>query len=226
MKINPKVVDISHYQSFAPGGLTLLKAAGYVGVIHKADQGTQSTDLTYGLHRAAIEAAGLEHGAYHFNTGENVAAQVAHFFNVAKPTARTLMALDFEDNRASNMTLPQTMEFLKRGDDLLGRPMWIYSGNRMKKQIVHASDDHRDFLAMHPLWGCEYGPTFKMFDVTGKPLPWQRCSLWQFTGDGVGPLPHKAPGIIGSGIDISSYDGTDDQLRTEWTHATPGEVTP
>ena len=111
MTINPKVVDVSHYQSFAPDGLTQLKAAGYVGVIHKADQGTQSTDPTYGVHRAAIEAAGLEHGAYHFNTGDDVPTQVAHFFTVTQPNVRTLMALDFEDNRAGNMTLAQMLDF-------------------------------------------------------------------------------------------------------------------
>ena len=173
----PMVVDISHYQSFTPGGLTQLKAASYVGVIHKSDQGSQSTDGTYALHRTAIEAAGLEHGAYHFNNGDDVATQVAHFFAVATPSARTLMALDFEDNRAGNMSLPQALEFLKRGDDLLGRPLWIYSGNRMKGLIPAATDDQRDFLAIHPLWGREYGPLFKMFDVNGKPLPYRKKNI-------------------------------------------------
>jgi GH25 family lysozyme M1 (1,4-beta-N-acetylmuramidase) len=214
--INPIVVDVSHYQSFEPGGLTKLKGAGYYGVIHKADQGSQRTDSTYPAHRAAVLAAGLAHGAYHFNNGDDVAMQVAHFFKVATPDANTLMALDFEDNRAGNMTIAQALEFLKRGDDLLGRPLWIYSGNRMKDLIPAASDDQRDFLAIHPLWGCEYGPLFKMFDVNGKPLPWTRVSLWQFTGDGVGPEPHSAPGIIGTGIDINSYSGTPEELAAEW----------
>src|ERR1039458_2884337 len=162
----PMVVDISHYQSFASGGLAQLKSAGFEGVIHKADQGTQSTDATYQQRRANIIAAELLLGAYHFNNGDDVATQVAHFFKVATPDANTLMALDFEDNRAGNMSLPQALEFLKRGDDLLGRPLWIYSGNRMKdlisgnKQlgVLPATDDQRDFLAIHPLWGCEYGP--------------------------------------------------------------------
>ena len=86
----------------------------------------------------------------------------------------------------------------------------------MKELIPAATDDERDFLATHPLWGCEYGPLFKLLDVNGQPLPWQRCSLWQFTGDGVGPAPHSAPGIIGTGIDINSYDGQDADLVAEW----------
>jgi lysozyme len=213
----PMVVDISHYQSFAAGGLAQLKSAGFSGIIHKADQGTQSTDVTYQQRRANIIAAGLLLGAYHFNNGDDVATQVAHFFKVATPDANTLMALDFEDNRAGNMSLPQALEFLKRGDDLLGRPLWIYSGNRMKDLIPAATDDQRDFLAIHPLWGCEYGPLFKMFDVNGKPLPWTRCSLWQASGDGVGPPPHSVPGIIGTGLDVDWYDSTPDALAAEWT---------
>lgn len=131
------------------------------------------------------------------------------------------MALDFEDNRASNMTLAQAVEFLDRGDQKLGRPLWLYGGNRIKETIIHATQATRDFLAKHPLWGCQYGPIFKLFDANQKALPWLRVSLHQFTGDGVGPVPHSVPGIVGSGIDINSYAGSDDDLCREWIGESP-----
>jgi hypothetical protein len=49
------------------------------------------------------------------------------------------MALDLEDYRASQMTLAQAVQFLQRGDEKLGRPLWIYSGNRIKELIVNAA---------------------------------------------------------------------------------------
>ena len=41
----------------------------------------------------------------------------------------------------------------------------------------------------------------------------------QYTGDGVGPLPHYIDGITcsgNSGIDLNVYNGTFDQLKKEW----------
>jgi GH25 family lysozyme M1 (1,4-beta-N-acetylmuramidase) len=48
---------------------------------------------------------------------------------------------------------------------------------------------------------------------------WPKYWAWQFTGDGNGPGPKQIPGIIlpgSKGIDINSYDGTDDTLAAEW----------
>jgi hypothetical protein len=56
-----------------------------------------------------------------------------------------------------------------------------------------------------------------MKDSTGKPLPWVEPTLWQFTGDGVGPMPHTMPGILTKGIDINSFQGTRDDLVEAWT---------
>jgi hypothetical protein len=39
--------------------------------------------------------------------------------------------------------------------------------------------------------------------------------LLQYTGDGVGPLPHTAPGLE-NGADLNAFDGTDDALRAAW----------
>ncbi|MFZ1152332.1 MAG: GH25 family lysozyme [Xanthobacteraceae bacterium] len=65
------------------------------------------------------------------------------------------------------------------------------------------------YLAAHRLWLAQYGPR----PVT--PRNWPSAWLWQFTGDGVGPKPHSVPGIVGSGIDINSYEGDAVKLAAE-----------
>lgn len=214
MNINPKVVDI--YHGDAVTDFAKAHAFGIRGVIHKATQGIGVSDPLYATRRRAAMAANLLWGAYHFNTGENVTAQVNHFLTAAEPDASTFVALDFEDNRASNMSLGEACDFLAAVDAKLGRPCAIYSGNRMKETIVHATADQRALLAKRHLWLCQYGPAPRLADANGHPLPWPKYFLWQYTGDGIGPKPHAVPGIQNN-MDINHYDGTDDELKAEWT---------
>lgn len=221
MQVIPRVVDLSHHNQLAPGdpvqAFKTLNEAGIWGVILKATQGVSYSDPVYSSRTKAARAAGLLTGAYHFNTGEDVATQVRHFFDVVQPDGQTLMALDFEDNGASQMTLAQAVQFLQLADQTLGRPLWVYSGNRVKNLIADASQEVRAAFAKRHFWLSEYGPVVRMTDAKRKPLPWASPTLWQFTGDGVGPMPHSMPGIATQGIDISSYVGTLDQLKQDWT---------
>ncbi|PYS86040.1 MAG: glycoside hydrolase, partial [Acidobacteria bacterium] len=72
MSINV-VVDISHHNGNVDLGKA--QAAGIVGVIHKATQGTSMTDNMYDQNRQQAVAAGLLWGAYHFGTKADGAAQ-------------------------------------------------------------------------------------------------------------------------------------------------------
>jgi lysozyme len=212
MKINPKVIDI--YHGDAVSDFAKAYAFGIRGVIHKATQGVGMTDKLYAQRRKDAVAAGMLWGAYHFNTGESVAAQVKHFLTAAEPDNGTLMALDFEDS-TSNMSLAQARAFLEVLDEAIGRPAALYSGNRIKEQITHADVETRAFFRKHKLWLCQYGPTPRLVDFNGEPLPWAKYFLWQYTGDGSGPLPHDVPGIQRR-MDINHYAGSDDELKAEW----------
>lgn len=223
--ITPRVVDVFHGDVFAsdvkrsPSLLSDFQAlaqAGIWGLIHKATQGVGVDDRMYATRTHVARLAGLLTGAYHFNTGDNIAAQVAHFFAAVQPDAQTLMALDFEDNRASQMSLAQAVQFLQLADEKLGRPLWLYSGNRIKELITHASAEVRATFAKRHFWLCQYGPRPKLLDSNGQALPWTSPSLWQFTGDGVGLGPHTLPGIATSGIDINSFAGTRAELAAAW----------
>jgi lysozyme len=219
-----RVVDIYHgdilfsdvHRTDPIGDFAALAQAGIYGLIHKATQGAGSTDPAYRARRTNARLGGLLTGAYHFNTGDTIPGQVNHFFDAVQPDASTLMALDFEDNRASQMTLAQAVQFLQLADEKLGRPLWVYSGNRIKELIGNASAEVRAVFAKRKFWLCEYGPVARMTDALGHPLPWAVPTLWQFTGDGIGPAPHTLPGIITKGIDINCYAGTRDQLKADW----------
>jgi lysozyme len=218
--VNPLVIDISHHNTIdlPRGGFGSVYAYGIRGVIHKASQGKGYRDPVYAPRRKQATDAGLLWGAYHFNTGENVAAQVDNFLRCADPTDATLMALDFEDNIASQMSAQQCVEFLGLLDQKLGRKAVIYGGNRIKEQLPKLGKADQAFIASHQLWLCQYGPVAKI------PQPWTNFFLWQFTGDGVGPKPHAIPGIVGNGIDINSYGGTAAQLSMEWAGHVPPDV--
>ena len=199
-----------------------IKNAGCAFVIHKATQGIGVNDGLYAKRRKSATAAGLLWGAYHFNTGDKSSAQVQHFLDAVQPDKDTYMALDFEDNKVSEMNLAGAVEFLTLLDAELtkisGEPRFakIYGGNRIKSQIVNADASTRAFLAKHGLWGCEYGPKFKMVDADNRPLPWSAYEIWQFTGDGIGPTPHIWPGIYTKGIDINRFEGDINALKAIW----------
>lgn len=222
--MRPRVVDLFHgdvmfaevHRTDPVADYRSLGQAGIWGLIHKATQGLGVSDPAYATRTKSARAASLMTGAYHFNTGDSVQGQINHFFDAAEPDSRTLMALDFEDNRASQMTLAQAVQFLQLSDERLGRPLWVYSGNRIKESIVNTSDELRETFAKRPFWLCEYGPVAKMLDSSGKPLPWTSPTLWQFTGDGIGPSPHSLPGIVTQGIDINTFVGSRDEFNDVW----------
>jgi len=224
MPVTPRVVDIYHgdimvsdvHRTDPVADFAVLKQAGIWGLIHKATQGIGEHDPAYASRSKNARAAGLLTAGYHFNTGDTIPGQVNHFFDAAQPDAQTMLALDFEDNRQSQMTLSEAVQFLQLADEKLGRLLWLYSGNRIKELIGNASAEVRATFAKRKFWLCQYGPRARMTDSNGHQLPWARPTLWQFTGDGIGPVPHTLPGIITRGVDINSYAGTFDELKADW----------
>jgi len=208
--MKPMVVDLYHGDELAGDpvqSFRALKAAGILGVIHKATQGVTSHDPLYAPRRAAAREAGLLWGAYDFNSGDPVEQQVDYFLSIAQPDEQTLLALDLEDNTHSQMSLDEARAYLSYAEQKLGRKLVLYSGNRAKDLLGNRIDP---FFGDHRLWLCQYGPVARL-----QPS-WTRWWLWQFTGDGVGPGPHALPGIKTQGIDINTYAGTPDELAAEW----------
>lgn len=214
----PRVCDIYHGDVVggsgpAIDGFKAAVAAGLWGIIHKSSQSSGYKDSSYAARRQAAIGAGLLWGAYHFNDGSSVKTQIDNFFAAAQPDKATLMCLDFEDNPRSNMSIGMAVDFLHHAEAKLGRKLVIYSGNRLKESIGHLAPADRDYVCSHKLWLCQYGAKAVL------PSGFAKFFLWQYTGDGIGQPPHGIDGISvpgGKGIDLNVYDGTRDQLASEW----------
>src|SRR5260370_5799614 len=111
------ITDLSHHNGDVDLGRA--KAAGILGVIQKATQGTGYKDPTFDANREQAIQAGLLFGAYHFGTGDDGVAQAEHFLGVAKG-AKDLMVLDFAGStQGPSKTLVETraIRFLIREHD-------------------------------------------------------------------------------------------------------------
>ena len=211
------VADFYHLN---PVDFGKLAAASWNGikcpaVIMKCTQGATYADPLYAERVGLARTAGLMVAPYAFNTGEDVAAQVSNFLTHAHIDDQMGGWLDFEDNRASQMSLVQALEFMDRFDQATGRSCGMYAGNRIKETIVNATQAQRDFLGAHAFWGCQYNTSFVMRDYDGHPLPWDVPFLWQYAADGSGPLPHTLDGLQNN-ADLSIFRGSPDQLRAAW----------
>jgi lysozyme len=168
--MTPLVIDLYHgnvVYDFAQ-----VKAAGIIGVIHKASQGLTMVDGAYASRRAAILNAGLKFGAYHFMSLDDPTAQAQHFLSVADADESTLVALDWELTQPS-MTIAR--DFLTEIQNALGRSAVLYSGNTAKEQIQGIDT----FFGSHRLWLAEYGPSWKVQES------WKAPWLWQYSQSGV-----------------------------------------
>lgn len=207
MNITPRVVDISHYNLIAPDGFKKAHAAGIWGIIHKATEATSIIDRQMAGRKQAVLDAGLLWGTYHFIRHGNIPAQVENYLHHAQPATTDLMALDWEDNKVKPS---EAQEWLQKVHDKVGRKPILYSGNTAKELLgSHANP----FFAGHRLWLAQYSS----HPVCQK--SWDSPWLWQYSGDGAGPAPHKVPGISiqgNPGIDMNHYAGTLDALQHEW----------
>ena len=198
------VIDISHHNGVVQ--LALAKADGIVGVIQKATQGLTYTDGTFATNRASSLATGLLFGAYHFGDGSDGVAQAEHFLNVVKPDATTLVALDFEDNKAGpSMTLEEARAFVIHVKEALGRWPVLYSGHTIKAALGTHIDP---VLKNCPLWLAQYGATPIV------PPCWASWTLWQYTDGGLGPQPHSVNGV--GPCDRDKFNGDEAALRGWW----------
>jgi lysozyme len=146
------IIDIYHLNSF---DIPKVKQAGIVAVIHKATQGTTFQDDKYHDRRAAAKAAGLLWGAYHFSTGQDVAAQVDNFLSYATPSDDELISLDWEPSDGPDMTAQQAREFAKLVWDKTGRWPVIYGGHLLRESVGNQPDP---VLKNCPLWYVRYAP--------------------------------------------------------------------
>jgi lysozyme len=212
--INPRVVDLSHWDDVQDKFAGLVRFGGW-GVINKVTEGTASIDASFGWRRQPAKDAGLLYGGYHFLHAGNPDRQVDWFLQHLGDPTGLLVAYDHETEQDSNghslpvMSLDDLKHTLELTRDRIGRWPWLYSGNLIKEQLGNSKDP---FWKNIKLWLPQYGFSFVYPPAFNSP------PLWQYTGDGRGPMPHNVPGIVirGSGIDINHFGGTRDELAAIW----------
>jgi GH25 family lysozyme M1 (1,4-beta-N-acetylmuramidase) len=206
----PSVVDLSHGDgvvSFADA-----KAAGLIGVIHKATTGATGRDDAYTARRSDAVAAGLLWGAYHWGTAAPIADQVSNFMDWARPDASTLVALDFETTAGNQMTLDGARAFCEQILAKLGRHVVIYGGDVLKSALGPTPDP---FFGAHRLWLAQYG------NVPTVQSSWSSFWLWQYTDGTSGPGVKTVEGIPGdanSHLDCDYFAGSNADLAAQWAN--------
>ena len=198
------VVDLSHHNGNVD--LTAAQAAGILGVIHKATQGTSFVDPMYQTNRAKAKAAGLLWGAYHFGVGADGVEQAEFFVKTVQPGPQDLLVLDFEANpQGPSMNPEEARAFVTHVSQAAGRFPGLYSGYYFKELLGTGRDP---VLAQCWFWLAQYSPTAVV------PHNWPYWTMWQYTDGALGPQPHEVPGI--GRCDRDKFNGDLNALKALW----------
>jgi lysozyme len=184
------IIDLSHHNVVTD--FARVKAAGVVGVIHKATEGKTFTDTTYKARESAARKAGLAWGSYHFLKHGDAGAQMQNYLSFAEPEPGARVCIDYEDAACKLDDLDEAIAAIRADDATL--QIAIYGGALLKEQIGNAN--YPDFGAC-ALWISQWnnsGPSWP--DET-----WPVWSLWQYTDRGV------VSGIQGD-VDCNQFNGS------------------
>jgi lysozyme len=189
------VVDVSHYntvESWDP-----VKAAGVVGVIFKATEGTNYEDPTCKPQFAAALKAGLACCTYHFLHHGNVSQQMSFYWNTIQPQVGERMVIDYEDASCTLDDLHAAVTWLmsKSQDTNKDIQITVYSGNLLKEQLGGSYDS---LLALNTdLWLAQYTSGTPSWPKGTYPI----YTLWQYSESG------SVPGLKGD-VDTNTFNGS------------------
>lgn len=205
-------LDVSNHQ--APQDWETHKAKGIRFGFCKATEGQGYKDPTYGAHLAAIKAAGLVRGSYHFARPKNDPIAEANFYlDYADPGVGHVITLDLEDQGGLSWTALATwknrwLDHVKRA-----RPkcrVGLYCNASYWKSMP-------DSVCGDFLWVASYtnaaGPgvshPWMFWQYTDKPLDYNRCPLSESDlriwaeGEAVPPVPVDDEPPLTPAIDVT-----------------------
>lgn len=191
--MTPTVIDLSHHDP-SPD-FVRLKAAGIELVFFKATEGLKIVDQTYDKRCRMAREAGLMTGAYHFGVNADGSDQAKHFLDVA--VKGDILGFDLERS-AHSIGIGQSEEFIEKILDAQGRLPLLYYGEYLLEQANLGHINRKSIIRKCLGWGSRY------YTKRPKTIIDQRLALWQYTGDGVGPTPHKIDGV-GGNVDLNVW---------------------
>lgn len=193
----PICIDISHHQGECD--FDEVYAAGVVGMIHKATEGTSFVDDMRAENCVAAKNAGLAVATYHWlSPGSNPSAQMEFYLSTIDPVRGERVVIDYEqDGCTLNMLHDAVAALLDYGQDL---QITVYSGHLLKEQL---GSDCDDFLREHcDLWLAQY--------TSGTPSwpdgTFDEWTLWQYSESGT------IPGIDDAYVDLNNFNGGEAQF--------------
>jgi lysozyme len=220
------VIDISHNVTVTD--FQSVRRSNILAVIHKATEGGDWIDPSYGIRRRQAESAGLLWGAYHYGTRQYSGAdQAAAFLSTAQPNAGTLIALDLEPNDPkprNSMTLAQAEAFVVTVQRATGRTPMLYTtggyadGRRHGRARVGLGQPimQGSVLAQCDLWLADHRESPEV------PSAWagRGWQLWQYSADQTeADSAYGAPSKAVAGLthcDRNLFAGNEVALYTYW----------
>lgn len=199
-------IDISHHNTVQD--FSQVKAAGVVGVIAKATEGTTFIDPDYAAYRAAARSSGLKWASYHFLKHGSVEAQMSHYLNVVDPAPGERLVIDYEDVACTADDLRQAVEALQQA----GRfEITVYGASKLTDDVNRAPTGTKTLLAKTSLWAARYSAKEPVISPV-----WPYFSAWQYSDKG------SVPGISGA-CDVNLFNGSPEACAA-WFG--PAAVTP
>jgi lysozyme len=186
-----------------------------VGVIHRSSIGMR-VDRQYQARKEIAKQRGYLWGAYHLGTRDSTLAQAELFLSLIDDEEDTLMILDLEDtNNTRFMTLDQAVVFMEIIYERTGRIPVVYA-NHSTTRLINQRLSQNPLIQQSKLWYARFRS-----NVTDFPKGiWDTYFLWQFSSEvncsRTGTCLYNVPGTLFD-MDINVYNGTESQLRYEWS---------
>lgn len=203
-------IDVSHFQGDVDWPAVV--AGGVAFAYAKATDGGTGTDAKFAANWAAMKAAGVVRGAYHFfRPATSAEAQADHFVQVVGALAPGDLppVLDIEETKTANSPeqwaaidaatrLNLVTTWLDRVEQALGIQPVLYTRRGFLQQYFPDTGPLTD----HLLWVAHY---------TSQPAPavppgWDDWTFWQYSENG------NASGIAGN-VDLDRFKGALEDLQ-------------
>lgn len=218
----PIILDAYHKNSIDWNKLREDKRVA--GIIHKATEGETFADPKYQSRRNLAKANGYKWGSFHLLKKGNPIKQAEFYLNNIGPdTSDEIMALDVEctentscDALKYKVSVEEIKTFLIYIKQKTGRYPILYA-NRFVVEELSEKFSNDEIFTKTPLW---YARFRKKVDDFPEGI-WKTYTFWQFSSE-INCQPgeeclYKVPGTF-SDMDINVYNGTIEEMRTNWAN--------
>ena len=189
-------LDVSHWQSDR-GAIdwSAVRAAGVLGVIIKATEGTSYKDPGYKQNRDGALKAGLKVASYHFLKHGSISDQMDHYLTTVAPKQGERLVIDYEDVTLGYADLRDAVGYLMSFAPLC--EIAVYGSAKLTDDVRAAGDKAETDLSGTSAWMARYSS--KEPEVATN--AWPTWSAWQYSQEG------DVGGVTGP-VDLNTFNGS------------------